>query len=133
MKVPLVAVALMVAACGGASPSPAPWGEFQSRVLDAMEQNRGKDVGDTATLEFFREQQAWAKGVTADPCYDPALRAYRAWLEDMILAFSIVSGRDLDDVPVEELQAALAAMEESVENDKRLSAAMTAATDVCNR
>lgn len=131
----LVLTALLVAACAGAAaPSPVPWGEFQSRVLDANDRYQASgDLTDASVATFMADQKKWADSITADPCYDPALRAFRAWLGDVVTAYSTINGRPLSSVSDADLATARAALESAISNDDRLTASLTLATGACNR
>lgn len=133
-SLPFLVLAVALAACSGSAPSPVPWGDFQSRVLDVQDRYKATpDITDDSIVTFLDEQRTWAAGVTADACYDPALRAFRSYLDDLHTAYSKIAGRELSTVPLADLQASRDALESAKSSVVQLDQAMVVATDVCNR
>lgn len=126
----LLVLAIVMSACGA---STTPWADFQSRVLDVQERYRDTDISDATMLAYLQEQGRWADGVKADACYDPALRAFRAFLDDTTAAYTAIGGRPLSDVPIADLETARDELTQAITSDGALTAAMASARDICNR
>lgn len=132
MRIPAIA-ALATSLVLGCGPSTVAWGDFQSRVLDGMDRyEEASDLSDPALLPYFIEEQKWAEGIKAEACYDPALRVYRHYLDQMAAAYGAVGGVPLSAVPLDRLQTARDALKQALDQYDRLQAAMLLATSACN-
>ena len=125
-----ILAAVAAIGCGPSSPS---WGEFQSRVLDAMDRYKASSgFEDASFLPFVQGEQEWANGIKALACYDPALRAYRGFTGDLVTAYSkIPADKTLNEVPLADLQAARDALASGLDAYDTLSGDMILATTAC--
>jgi hypothetical protein len=122
-------ICLSLLGCGS---SVTKWGDFQSRVLDTMDRYKKSELGDADLLRYLHEEQKWAQSITAEACYDPALRADRDFLDALIKANSkIPVGVPLDQVSLTDLTAARDALKDAISESDRLSALMLLATGAC--
>jgi hypothetical protein len=125
----------VIAGCGAAAPSVAPWGDFQARALDTAERIEAMEdsmFGDAEVRAFFGEQQQWIDGAKADPCYDPAFRQFRSLIRNMLLAMDKVPTADLSSVALADLNAGRDALQAAIQDQDALDGAMLLATQACN-
>lgn len=126
-----IALAVLAAGCGGSSQTE--WGTFQSRVLDGEDRfEEGLGFEDPTLLSFLEEERTWAQGITAEACYDPALRAYRDLIDEMVAAYAVnPSALPISELSLEQLTTARDALERAIAQYDRLNAAMARASTAC--
>lgn len=126
---------LVIAGCGAAL-GQVDWTEFQTHVLDTMDGVEGDYTEGMRNVDFqssMKDESAWAASVKANPCFEPALRAYREYVSAVIaVGEAWPAGLDIDDMSLQQLTDSRDALQSALDEYDRLEKAFELATGACS-